>query len=68
MKEGAHVNDWAQLLYKVSTVFPTPDLLRASGPSGSYTLPPGSHVYPFNFKVWHSYLTVRLLGTLLMEV
>lgn len=39
-----------QLLYKVATVFPTQDLLRVSGPSSSYTLPPGQHVYPFNFK------------------
>lgn len=40
-----------KLLYKVVSVFPTPELLRATGPDQAYTLPPGSHAYPFQFKV-----------------
>lgn len=41
-----------KLLYKVETVFPTPQLIGASSGKGSaYTLPPGQHEYPFQVKV-----------------
>ncbi|KAL8763924.1 MAG: hypothetical protein Q9184_000367 [Pyrenodesmia sp. 2 TL-2023] len=39
-----------KILYKATTVFPTPDVLRASG-SSVYTLPPGLHEFPFEFKL-----------------
>jgi hypothetical protein len=41
-----------KLLYKVETVFPTPQLIYASsGKGAAYTLPPGQHEYPFHLKV-----------------
>ncbi|KAF6237441.1 hypothetical protein HO173_004331 [Letharia columbiana] len=49
-KEGSR-QEVHKLLYKVLTVFPTPDLLRATGPDQAYTLPSGPHAYPFRFKV-----------------
>ncbi|KAL8918646.1 MAG: hypothetical protein Q9208_007207 [Pyrenodesmia sp. 3 TL-2023] len=39
-----------KILYKATTVFPTQDVLRASG-SSVYTLPAGLHEFPFEFKL-----------------
>ncbi|MCJ1453857.1 hypothetical protein MMC28_004206 [Mycoblastus sanguinarius] len=39
-----------KLLYKILIVFPTRNLAGASSKS-QYTLPPGQHVYPFQFKL-----------------
>ncbi|KAJ9209336.1 hypothetical protein DTO166G4_9069 [Paecilomyces variotii] len=38
-----------KLLYKVSTVFPSPEVYQ-HGSSAVYTLPAGVHEYPFKFK------------------
>ncbi|MCJ1401368.1 hypothetical protein MMC11_004580 [Xylographa trunciseda] len=41
-----------KLLYKVQTVFPSAELLQQqSGERSSFTLRPGSHEYPFQFKI-----------------
>ncbi|KAK0509092.1 hypothetical protein JMJ35_008463 [Cladonia borealis] len=40
-----------KLLYQTQTVFPTQELLRASGGSGNYTLPGNTYRYPFQFKI-----------------
>lgn len=48
-----------QILYKVQIVFPPPDVFGekqnhvAAGNASktTFTLPPGSHEYPFKFKV-----------------
>ncbi|SLM35660.1 Immunoglobulin E-set [Lasallia pustulata] len=40
-----------KLLYNVVSVFPSPDLQRASPRNAAYTLPPGQHEYPFQFKL-----------------
>lgn len=40
-----------QLLYKVLTVFPTPELQGGGGGASAYTLLAGQYMYPFSFKV-----------------
>jgi Arrestin (or S-antigen), N-terminal domain len=40
-----------QLLYKVLTVFPDPEIQQASTSSSGYTLLAGQYEYPFRFKV-----------------
>ena len=39
------------MLYKTAIVFPSAGLQNAASPSSSYTLPAGSHEYPFRFKI-----------------
>lgn len=41
-----------QLLYKVITVFPSPDVQKHGSGNASYTLSPGQYEYPFQFKVF----------------
>lgn len=38
-------------LYKTAVVFPSSELQGAASPNASYTLPAGSHQYPFRFKI-----------------
>ncbi|RDW62620.1 hypothetical protein BP5796_10922 [Coleophoma crateriformis] len=45
----AHENH--KILYKSQQVFPTPDPVTGSYLGLSYTLRPGSHEYPFRFKI-----------------
>lgn len=45
-----------QLLYKVTTVFPTPEIQEVSNGS-AYTLLAGQYLYPFKFKVSKNPLT-----------
>jgi hypothetical protein len=40
-----------QLLYKVQTVFPSPEIRREKSASSNYTLLAGQYEYPFRFKV-----------------
>lgn len=40
-----------QLLYKTAIVFPSTELQGAASPNANYTLPAGSHEYPFQFKI-----------------
>jgi hypothetical protein len=39
-----------KLLYKVDTLFPTPDVQQQQGGNASYTLSAGRYEYPFQFK------------------
>jgi hypothetical protein len=39
-----------KLLYKVETLFPTPDAQQQQAGNASYTLSPGTYEYPFRFK------------------
>ncbi|KAJ5580183.1 uncharacterized protein N7459_006168 [Penicillium hispanicum] len=39
-----------KILYKVTTVFPTPAVMQTGSPATSYTFAPGSYEYPFQFK------------------
>ncbi|KAF3484163.1 uncharacterized protein GIQ15_03487 [Arthroderma uncinatum] len=39
-----------KLLYKVVTVFPSPEILEHASPNSFYTLSPGMYEYPFQFK------------------
>ncbi|KAL8825479.1 MAG: hypothetical protein Q9191_004391 [Dirinaria sp. TL-2023a] len=40
-----------KLLYKTAIVFPSRELQGAASPNANYTLPAGSHEYPFRFKI-----------------
>ena len=48
---GLAANHLQQLLYKVLTVFPDPEIQQSSTSSSSYTLLAGQYEYPFRFKV-----------------
>ncbi|KAM5465459.1 hypothetical protein MferCBS49748_004915 [Microsporum ferrugineum] len=39
-----------KLLYKVATVFPSPEVLEHASPNVFYTLSPGVYEYPFRFR------------------
>ncbi|KAL1961852.1 hypothetical protein VTN77DRAFT_976 [Rasamsonia byssochlamydoides] len=39
-----------KILYKVTSVFPSPDIAQHSSPNAAFTLPPGTYEYPFRFK------------------
>ncbi|KAM0720609.1 hypothetical protein Q7P37_004746 [Cladosporium fusiforme] len=44
--------EYHKILYKVQTVFPPADVLEGrAGGKNAYTLPPGSHEYPWKFKL-----------------
>lgn len=42
----------SQLLYKVVTVFPTPEVFNSKTPNTAYTFASGTYEYPFQFKVY----------------
>lgn len=43
--------EYHKILYRMQMVFPPPDVLEGRGSKAAYTLPPGSHEYPFKFKI-----------------
>jgi hypothetical protein len=51
--DGKYVDFWVQLLYKVMDLFPDSTLAsNQSNPTTSWTFPPGTSEYPFQFKVF----------------
>jgi hypothetical protein len=51
VKKDSRSNVLFQLLYKVATVFPTPELQQSASKGSSFTLQAGNYEYPFRFKV-----------------
>ncbi|KAF2222552.1 hypothetical protein BDZ85DRAFT_199894, partial [Elsinoe ampelina] len=43
--------EFHKILYKAITLFPPPELRRSAVERASFTLPPGTHEYPFSFKI-----------------
>lgn len=46
--------EYHKILYRIQTVFPPTDIMESrvqASAKAAYTLPPGQHEYPFNFKV-----------------
>ncbi|PNS15144.1 hypothetical protein CAC42_8145 [Sphaceloma murrayae] len=43
--------EFHKILYKLVTLFPPPELKSRPDGKSSFTLPPGTHEYPFSFKI-----------------
>ncbi|EME82853.1 uncharacterized protein MYCFIDRAFT_137486 [Pseudocercospora fijiensis CIRAD86] len=46
--------EYHKILYRIQTVFPPTDIMESrahASAKAAYTLPPGQHEYPFNFKI-----------------
>ncbi|KAF4550737.1 Hypothetical protein D9617_16g015270 [Elsinoe fawcettii] len=43
--------EFHKILYKTITLFPPPELRSRSEVKASFTIPPGTHEYPFSFKI-----------------